>query len=234
MEYRYLTTSLTGCVQQLACNILPHGYWFYCMGRVPDKKDPLAIDAKLLGKYGIEISRQQRLRRKVVGTANLHYIRFERTWVLLATHGMHAFFAEEESSIRDARKVPIKLGDYSLSVKHGGFLKKSEGEDEPIADGKMPVRVQIARERFNELRNYFIEQACHRSVDSLAKELYCLPFEPYAPIRRQQLELLRVINQERQAAGYEKVLSSVLRYKRRIVSPYEPSSLEVKGERIAA
>ena len=68
----------------------------------------------------------------------------------------------------------------------------------------------------------FIEQACHRSVDSLAKELYCLPFEPYAPIRRQQLELLRVINQERQAAGYEKVPPSVLRYKRRIVSPYEP------------
>ena len=62
MQYRYLTTSLTGCVQQLACNILPHGYWFYCMGRVPDKKDPFAIDAKLLGKYGIEISRQQRLR----------------------------------------------------------------------------------------------------------------------------------------------------------------------------
>ena len=57
MQYRYLTTNLTGCVQQLACNILPHGYWFYCMGRVPDKKDPFAIDAKLLGKYGIEISR---------------------------------------------------------------------------------------------------------------------------------------------------------------------------------
>ncbi len=27
MEYRYLTTSLEGFVQQLACNILPHGYW---------------------------------------------------------------------------------------------------------------------------------------------------------------------------------------------------------------
>ena len=107
MQYRYLTSSLTGCVQQLACNILPHGYWFYCMGRVPDKKDPLAIYAKLLGKYGIEISSQH-------------------------------------------------------------------------------------------------------------------------------LELLRVINQERQAAGYEKVSPSVLRYKRRIVSPYEPEPLEVKVERIAA
>jgi len=128
----------------------------------------------------------------------------------------------------------VALGDYSLSVKHGGFLKKCDGEDEPVADGKMRERVQIARERFNELLNYFIEQACHRSVDSLAKELYCLPFEPYAPVRRQQLELLRVINQERQAAGYEKVPPSVLRYKRRIVSPYELDSLEVNGERNAA
>ena len=91
---------------------------------------------------------------------------------------MHAFFTEEESSIRDARKVPIKLGNYSLSVKHGGFLKKCDGEDEPVADGKMRERMQIARERFNELLNYFIEQACHRSVDSLAKELYCLPLSP--------------------------------------------------------
>ncbi len=54
MEYRYLTTSLEGFVQQLACNILPHGYWFYVRGSIPDGKDPLSIDAKLLDRYGLQ------------------------------------------------------------------------------------------------------------------------------------------------------------------------------------
>ena len=86
MEYRCVTTSLSGFVQQLACNVLPHGYWFYVMGIVPDAKSPESVDAKLLDKYGIAISRQQRARRKLAGTANLHYLRLGRVWILLATH----------------------------------------------------------------------------------------------------------------------------------------------------
>ena len=36
MEHRYETTSPEGFVQLLACNLLPHGYWFYVTGRIPD------------------------------------------------------------------------------------------------------------------------------------------------------------------------------------------------------
>ena len=92
MQYRYETTSLVGFVQYLASNLLPHGYWFYVTGRVPEGKDPRAVDRKLIEKYAIGLSRQQRARRKLAGQANLHYIRLGRFWVLLATHGEHAFF----------------------------------------------------------------------------------------------------------------------------------------------
>ena len=235
MPYRYLTTSLTGFVQQLACNVLPHGYWFYVMGVVPDSKDPEAIDRKLLAKYGVEISRQQRARRKLAGTSNLHYLRLGRVWILCATHGKHRFFDEEGSAIRDVRKAPIHIGDYTLAVKQGGFLKKDPEADEPVADGKMRVRVQIAREKFQDYRGYFIERACHLSSERLSKELYCLPFEPYAPVRRQLLTLLRLINEHRQAAGFSKLPPTVLRYKRQIVSPFEPwqtSESEADGARL--
>lgn len=40
MKYRCEATSLEGFVQQLASNILPHGYWHNVTGRVPDGKDP--------------------------------------------------------------------------------------------------------------------------------------------------------------------------------------------------
>lgn len=221
MKYRHIATSLEGFVQHLATNILPHGYWFYVMGFVPDRKTPESIDEKLITKYNVALSRQQRARRKLTGAANVHYLRLGRGWILLATHGQHRFLEEERENIRDARKIPIQIGGYSLSVKRGGFLQKDSPDAEPVPDGKHRVRVQISRERYRELCGYFLERASHRSVENLSKELYCIPFEPYAPVRRQLLNLLRLINQKRQASGFEKLSPSVLRYKRHIVSPFE-------------
>ena len=218
--YRWKTTSLEGLVQQLACNVLPHGYWFYVQGCVPDHKSPEQVDRKLLEKYGIDISRQQRSRRKRDGLANLHYLRLGRIWLLLATHGRHRFFEDEAPSIRDARHVPIRVGGYSLSVKRGAYLQKQYDDESPRQDGKMRVRVQIARDRYRELEAYLLERACWHSAESLARALWTVPFEPYAPVRRQLLNLLRHINHRRQAAGFEKLSTDVLRLKRRIVLPF--------------
>jgi hypothetical protein len=226
MEYRYLTTSLTGLIQQLACNVLPHGYWFYVRGVIPDNKEPHSIDAKLLDRYSIEISRQQRARRKLQGLANLHYLRLGRLWFIFATHGRHNFFTDEERNIRDIRKVPLQVGGYSLSVKEGGYLKKTHTDETQIRDGRMRARVQIARGEYLNLCGYFLERACHRSAEALAAELFSLPYEPYAPIRRQQLNLLRLVNKKRQMAGFEKLSPSVLRYKRGIVRPFSSTEGE--------
>lgn len=234
MNYRCEATSLEGFVQQLASNILPHGYWHYVTGRVPDGKDPRVIDAKLMAKYGVNLSRQQRARRKLAGAANLHYLRFGQRWVLLATKGEHRFFAEEGDNIRDARKVPIQIGGYSLSVKRGQFLKKEVGDELPTPDGRLRVRVQIARERYKELRDYFLSIACHRSAETLSRELYLVPFEPYAPIRRQLLNILRLVNEERKAAGYTKLSPTVLRYKRQIVKPFDNVEVGEQSGTIAA
>jgi hypothetical protein len=227
MQYRYETTSVEGFVQFLASNILCHGYWFYVTGLVPVGKDPRAVDAKLTEKYSVCLSRQQRARRKLAGMGNVHYLRFGRMWVLLATHGQHRFFEEERSNLRDARRVPIQVGGYSLSVKRGQFLRKKLGEEEPKPDGKYRVRVQIARERYREMRAYFLSIACNRTVENLARELWNVPFEPYAPVRKQLLNLVRVVNEKRLAAGYAPVAPTVLRLRRRIVRPFEALDIDV-------
>ena len=220
MVYRYETTSLEGCVQQLASNILPHGYWFYVTGVVPVTKDPRIVDRKLIEKYGINISRQQRVRRKLAGLANLHYLRLDRWWILLATHGVHPFFQEEGGAVRDARKAPIRLGGYSLTVKQGHYLRNECQDDPPVPDGRMRVRVQIARDRYKELLAHFESLACHRSAETLGRLLWLVPFEPYAPVRRQLLNLLRRVNKKRQVAGLPKVAVSSIRFKRTIVKPF--------------
>lgn len=226
MEYRFEATSVEGFVQMLASNYLPHGYWFFVQGFVPDGKDPRSVDEKLLTKYRIRMSRDERARRKRTGHANLHYLRFGRTFVLLATKGHHLFFEEERTRIRDVRQCPILFEGYSLSVTRGGFLKKEDGEHVASVDGKLRVRVQISREKFLSMRAYFLDVATHKRAENLAGELWRIPFEPYAPVRKQMLNLLRLINQARGEAGFEKISTSVLRYRRRIVKPFESDELE--------
>jgi hypothetical protein len=226
MEYRCEATSATGFVQQLVSCYLPHGYWFYVSGVVPGNKDPRTVDLKLLEKYGIGISRQSRARRKVAGMANVHYIRYQRRFLLLATHGHHLFHDDEAQNIRDVRRVPIKFAGYSISVAPGGFKAKRSTGGVLVCDTAWRVRVQIEKEWYLGLKAYLTDIAPHRSAAALASELCNLPFEPYAPVRRQLLNLVRYINQRRDAADLERIGFDVLRFRRRIVRPFERGSAD--------
>lgn len=224
MDYRCVATSQTGFVQQLAVSYLVHGYWFYVSGCIPAGKDPAAVDEKLIQKYGIGVSRQSRARRRAVGIANVHYLRFDRQFVLLATHGHHPFYDDEAANIRDARRVPIKFHGYSIKVQRGGYLRRVDSNVPAVRDGKPRVRVQIGRETYLSLKAYFVDAAVRQSAERLAAELFSVPFEPYARVRQQMLNILRMVNYTRQSFGMEGLGSDVLRYKRRIVSPFEPAA----------
>ena len=54
----------------------------------------------------------------------------------------------------------------------------------------------------------------------MAREFYQFPFEPYAPIRRQLLKLLRKVNRVRKRAGYAILPPEVLPMRRRVVKPF--------------
>jgi hypothetical protein len=180
------------------------------------------VDEKLIDRYGIGISRQSRARRKAAGIANLHYLRYERRFLLLATHGHHPFFDHEAGSIRDARHCPIKVAGYAISVKPGGYLRKSAPKCPTVKDSKTRVHVQIHKPRYQELKAYFLDLARRRSAGYIAEELRRLPYEPYAPVRQQLLNILRLVNRLRRYAGREEISPQVLRYRRRIVRPFEP------------
>ena len=225
MRYQTAATSVKGFVQQLVSNYLASGYWFYVTGHVPEPKDPRAVDRKLVERYGIDVSRPTRSRRKAAGFANLRLVRYRRFFALVATHGKQDFFQNEASSIRDVRSVPLQFQGYSISVKRGDYLAKSEGESSAVADGKYRVRVQIGREPYRELKAYLLERALY-PAEVLGRDFFTLPFEPYAPIRKQLLMLLGAVNQARKSAGESPLPYSVLRYRRRIVRPFEPVMLE--------
>ncbi len=226
MDYRCEATTVEGLVQQLACSYLPHGYWFYVTGRVPASKDPLAVDQKLLEKYGIAVSRQARARRKLAGLANLHYLRHDRYFVLLATHGKHRFFEEEGSGVCDVRRLPLQIAGYSVTYRPGHYKARAGADGPAEPDDRWHARVQIGREAYRELKAYFLERASRAPAEALAHELYAVPFEPYARVRQQMLNVLRLVNDARRRAGRDPLPPTVLRYRRRIVRPFEPVSLE--------
>ncbi len=215
MECLCETTSVEGLVQIVACNLLPHGYWFYVTGRVPDGKDPRRVDEKLTNKYGANLGRAARAKRKRQGLANVRYVRHGRFFVLLATPGRHPFFEEETRTIRDIRRVPLKFAGYWISYRRGQRQRNGG------LDAKWHAHVRIAPRRFEELRAYFAEMALRWSVKRLGLEFYRLPFEPYAPVRRQMLRLLREVNVRRKRAALPLVPHETLPLRRRVVRPFD-------------
>ncbi len=206
--YRYEATSVDGFVQQLAVCYLRHGYWFYVAGRIPPKKDPQIVDQKLLDRYGIDISKWARARRKQNGEANLHYLRHDRFFVLVSTHdrqrNRHPFFKEEGQVIRDARRSPIRFHGYSISFRGGH------------------PHVRIEQETYLELKAYFVGIAVHRTADAIARELGNIRFRPYAPIRRQLLCILRAANVRRHVAGLDLISRRCFCFTPHSVRPFEP------------
>lgn len=218
MRYRAEATSITGFVQQIACCYLRHGYWFYVTGRIPRDKDPRTIDAKLIAKYGIDVSESTRARRKRAGIANLQYLRHADFFVILATKGEHRFFVDESQTVRDIRRVPLKYGGYSISYRLGGRTRDGQ------CDGRRHAHVCIERRRYLELKTWFLDRATQRPAETIALAFYRVPFEPYAPVRRQLLNLWRTVNHARRAASLSRVPVEVLPLRRRIVLPFGEST----------
>lgn len=203
MQYRCEATSVAGFIQQVAVGYLARGYYFYVPGRVPEHKDPQAVDRKLVEKYGVDVSRWERVRRKRLGLANVQYIRHDRFFLLMATHGQHRFYEEEAGQIRDARRTPIRFAGYSVSHRNG----------------RPCVRIEVNEYRL--LKAEMLDRARYESAENLAGRFAALSFVPYKPVRCQLLSVLRAVNRARREAGLEWVPVEAVPWRRPIVRVFE-------------
>ena len=102
--------------------------------------------------------------------------------------------------------MPIKVAGYSVSYRAGHS------------------HVRIEQEEYKQMKAYFLDLAVHRSLVNMEGELARLNWEPYAPVRRQLLCILRAVNEARRKAGFTPVTSPVFRFKRRVYRPFELSN----------
>lgn len=221
--YRYETRSVEGFVQQLAVGYVARGYRFYVTCRIPPDKDPDGIDRKLVERYGLDISKYVRCRRKRLGEASVQYLRHGRFFVLIATQGQHPFF-QLEHDWRDIREHPLFYGGYSIGCRRG-------------QDARFHASVRIGRRELERLAGRIDRIALVPDGDRLFRFWQGLRFEPYAPIRRQLLRLFWRMNDRRKAAGLELVPVRALRMQRRPLSPFvrcpAPTGSTVRGHAVS-
>ena len=206
-DYRCVARSPEGLIQQVVLYVTK-GYLWYVAGHIPQGKEPERTDARIVAKYGIGISKWAKARRKRGGEANLQYLRHGRFFVLMATSGEHVFY-REEAQVRDIRRVPIKFAGHSLSQRSS------------TVTGSSHASVRIAPEEYRMVKAYLLEHCAHWSLERIEVELYRLPFQPYAPVRRQLLDLLRAVNRKRSAARKPLASHRCLYLKRKVVRVFE-------------
>lgn len=222
MTYRCETTSIEAAVQLIAASYLRHGYYWYVTGSIPKSKTPASVDRKLVAKYGIDITEWQRTRRRKQGLANAHYLRHDHWFILLLSEGHHALRQPsakggEGEHLKDCRRVPIRIGGYSISYRRSGVALPRGG------NVKWHAHVRLDAKTYADLKARFDAIAVHRSTDNLTAEFAQVGFARYAPIRRQLLNILRRVNERRQRHAYQTMPHSVLNLRRVPVKIYVDS-----------
>lgn len=201
-RYRCVATGIEGFIQQVAVSYVRTGHFFYVSGTLGPTADGPAVDTKLIHKYGVDVSRWGRALRKSRGEANLQYIRHDRFFLLMATHGKSLFFELEGDQVSDCRRQPIKFAGYSISYRGGH------------------PHVRIDLETYLGFKAQMVEESLRRDREMLEGMLSLPMFVPYAPVRRQLWHVCREMNRVRSAAGLEPLRQECLSFRRRIVRPF--------------
>jgi len=204
--------SVEAFIQQVAVSYLLHGYFFYVLGHIPAQKDPQATDGKLISRYGLDISKWARARAKKKGKASVQYLRYRRTFVLLATLGQHEFLSLEPT--KDIRMEPLRCFGYEISAYQGKY-------------GKWHPSVSIAPRTWREICCSIGKKALQFDASALESCIRKVPFAPFAPVRGQLYSLVRALNRRRKRAALALVSPRCVRRKRKPVRVFE--ALQRKG-----
>ena len=158
-----------------------------------------------------------------------------------------------ERSFKDIREESIRFHGYSIGLSRRGFEKKTPeekaehqarklaqkrardaGEEYAIIPrGRRHERwtgsVRIDRDRFLALRDEFLGIATHWSAERIAKRMYWVPFEPFAPVRQQMMSILREVNRARKHVGYDPVPFEAIRLRRKNIPAFAAPSESDEG-----
>jgi len=214
-QYPCVAASVESFLAQLI-RYISSGHYFYITGKIPEHKDAEAVDGKLLALYDADRPKWKRQRRRLLGQAGIHYLRYGRFWVIVLTKGEHsAFYRDHGSHVLDIRRTALKFAGYSVRYSYSELEKRYR------------VFVRLDKRTYRQLREECLEFAVWPSMatrDRLEEEIArrMQRFQPYGPVREQFAWILRAVNRRRSQAGYAQISMSIVPQHRRLVAVYSP------------
>jgi len=200
-QYRCEAASVAGFLAQVV-RYVSSGHYFYVRLLIPERKDPQAVDEKLLELYDIARPAWRRERRRLKNSAGIHYLRHDRLAVIMLTKGRHDdFYRDHGNSVADIRRHALKAFGYS--IRYG----------QSAADKRMKVFVRLDDDRYRELKHHFLAVAGWESFREPARlegEFRRVPLQVYGPVFDQLLAILRQVNRTRRRRGFAPVSAACL------------------------
>lgn len=173
------------------------GHYFYIRCVIPERKDPRAVDDKLIELYGIARKNWQRKRRYLRDRAGIHYLRCRRLFVVVLSKGRHdAFYRDHASQVCDIRRTALKAFGYSIRYTYSQV------------DRRQRVFVRLDRKTYRELKSHMLSICtweCFRDCERMEREFKRLNFEFYSPVYQQVYSVLKAVNLARRKRGFEPI-----------------------------
>ena len=163
---------------------LRYGYSRYAVREIPEGKDLASIDEKILKNYKVTYRHMARARRKKKGLANVVYVRFGQTFILMATSGEHAAFNNIVS--HDFREAPFHFSGYSIGIKNN------------------KPHIIIEPKRFERIHKRAHKIALHNSGKVTAYLHSMSPFR-FAGVNDQRWKLFLEVNKRRKVARISRI-----------------------------
>ena len=219
MSYRCEAKSVTGFVQQFGCCYVLHGYHRYVVGAIPERKDPRIVDGSNRGALrdrpvavpACETQEGRPGERSVHSLPEVFRALRDRTsrCASISTRSTHLGRQANAALLRSGTSRTIRW----RSVGTPSATTEASTEGGTSRSGSTLSATGTSRHTYSGV-------ATKWSVANLESEFRGLRFEPYAPVRRQLLCLLRAVNRERKRKGWDAVPATALRLNRQIVRPF--------------
>ena len=206
--YPCVAASPQAFIDQLAYAYIVHGYRFYVTGVVPGRLTPHELDDRLIGKFGLDISRDRRSSHRAAGDGSIHYLRYDRFWVLISTPAINGnpFFTENtepktgEHLWHDVWTRAIMFHGYAIRAPAGKLL------------------IKVERHEFKRLKNELLELAKVVPVERLTTILkQRFRYEQYPGVQEQLYHLVKCLNQRLKRSRLGRIEFSQLKRGRKVM-----------------
>lgn len=199
MKINYLCNSWQYLLQQLVY-LIGKGYYNYHVGYIKAGKENKAtnIDSKIIEKYNMDLSKDQRARRKKKKLANFYYLRWQNVFVILKTDGeldvsIDDKFYDIRIKQKEANRLKIKVSEiieFNISLQYKDSNKRSVTvalSNATYKNLKAEIEDMIQHKQIKKLENLFAKLRGLPAWKGVIKQEYLLLEEVYKYAKKYNL-----------------------------------------------